>query len=316
MEKAKPLMQERFKDLLGSEYNTFCKVVNEYPVNSLRVNTLKISVDELKSILSKKWKIKQPYIKNPEIFVIESKLEPGEIGKAEEHLLGYYYVQEIASMMPIIALDLKENDIFLDLCAAPGSKTTQAAMMMNNIGTIIANDANFGRMHILSTNIQRMAVTNTIVTHMDGNVLCKRLHEKKFKFDKILVDAPCSGEGTIRSNQQAISMFSEKAIISLSKLQKGLVKNAISVLKKNGEFIYSTCTHAPEENEAVVSYILEKFPVEIMDIEIPLKTRPGIKEWKGNTFHKDVIKSARIYPQDNNTEGFFIAKFKLLEELE
>ena len=186
---------------------------------------------------------------------------------------------------------------------------------MKNRGTVIANDASMGRISILSTNIQRCGVTNTVITKTPGELLCKKLSELKINPDKILVDAPCSGEGTIRSSIQSTKMFSNNLIRKLSKIQKALVKFAIEVLKIDGELVYSTCTHAPEENEEIVSYILENYPeMEIQKINLPIKTRPGIKEWQGRKFHPDVIKSARIYPQDNDTEGFFIAKFRKVEK--
>lgn len=311
--KVKPEQEERLRVLMPEEkdWKSFCDISDVHPVNSLRVNTLKISIEDLKKRLEKKWKIKQPYESNPEIIVVESKLEPGEIGKAIEHLLGYYYIQEIASMMPLIALQPKPNEILIDLCAAPGSKTTQAGMYMENTGTIIANDASLGRIGILSTNIQRCGVTNTVVTKAPGELLCKRLSNLKMKASKILVDAPCSGEGTIRSSTQSVKMFSKNLIKKLSRTQERLVRSAIEVLEENGELIYSTCTHAPEENELIASYILENYHnMKIQEIKIPLKTRPGITEWEGQKFHPDVIKCARVYPQDNDTEGFFISKFK------
>ncbi len=317
MSKAKDEQIERLRVLMPEEkdWKSFCDIADVHPLNSIRVNTLKISIEDLKKRLEKKWKIKQPFPLNKEIFIIESELQPGEIGKAIEHLLGYYYVQEIASMMPIISLQPKPDEILIDLCAAPGSKTTQASVKMQNSGTIIANDASLGRIGILSTNIQRCGVTNTVVTKAPGELLCKRLSNLKMKADKILVDAPCSGEGTIRSSTQSVKMFSKNLIKKLSRTQERLVKSAISVLQEGGEMIYSTCTHAPEENELVVSYILENHPeMKIQEVNIPLKTRPGITEWEGTKFHKNVIKCARIYPQDNDTEGFFISKFKKISK--
>ncbi len=327
MSKAHPEFASRMKSLLSNEqdYNNFCEYCNKPTINSIRCNTLKMSVKELKTRLEKKWKILQPFEKEyPEIIIIESNLLPGELGKAEEHVLGYYYVQEISSMMPILALKPDENDIILDIAAAPGSKTTQAAAMMNNKGTIIANDLQLSRIVSLSTNLQRCAATNTIITQMDGRELCKRLENNnlnfKLKFDKILVDAPCSGEGTIRSSPRTALNFSENIIKSLGGIQKSLLINALKVLKVNGDLIYSTCTHSPEENEAVISHILETYKdsVKIEEIKLPsnFKTRTGIVEWKNAKFHKDVKKAVRIYPQDNDTEGFFIAKLKKVGEIE
>ncbi|MEK6875555.1 MAG: RsmB/NOP family class I SAM-dependent RNA methyltransferase [Nanoarchaeota archaeon] len=245
-------------------------------------------------------------------------LEPGELGNSLEHQLGYYYVQEIVSMLPILALNPKPNEIFLDLCASPGSKTTQAAAKMKNQGLIIANDAKLDRIIILASNLQRCGVSNAILTKKDGSMLCKELLKlsKKMEFDKILVDAPCSGEGTLRSSFKTYKMWNIKTISTLSRMQKRLVESAISILKKNGELIYSTCTHAPEENEEVVDFIIKNFPeMEIQKLYLPkeLKTRLGITNWKDKIYSEKVKYSVRIYPQDNNTEGFFIAKFKKIK---
>ncbi|MEM3113418.1 MAG: RsmB/NOP family class I SAM-dependent RNA methyltransferase [Candidatus Pacearchaeota archaeon] len=320
IEKAKPLFIERMKLLLKDreDYEKFCYYSGKHLVNSIRCNTLKIPPEELKKRLEKKWKIRSPFSEYKEIMIIDQELSPGELGNSIEHILGYYYIQEISSMMPILTLKPDKNEIFLDIASSPGSKTTQAAAMMENQGTIIANEINLGRIMPLATNLQRCGVTNTIITKHDGAVLCNKLKKINFKFDKILLDAPCSGEGTIRSSPKTVFMFSENLIKTLAGIQKKLLENALKVLKVNGEIVYSTCTHAPEENESVVSYILENYPVKIEDIQLPkeLKTRSGIPEWKNIKYHKEINKCVRIYPQDNDTEGFFIAKLKKLWEIE
>lgn len=318
IEKANPIFLERIKSQLNNEkdYEEFCKISVIHPVNSIRCNTIKISPPELKKRLEKKWEIKQPFPKFPEIMIVESKLLPGELGKAIEHILGYYYIQEISSMMPALVLNPKESESIIDLAAAPGSKTTQIASIMNNKGVLIANEVSLGRISILSTNLQRCGVTNTLIIRQTGESLCKKLVKLNIKVDKVLADVPCSGEGTIRSSPKTVQMFSENLIKNLSNTQKYLAINALKVLKKDGILIYSTCTHAPEENEAIVSYLLENFPVEIQKIELPLKTRPGITKWKNQEYNKDVSQCVRIYPQDNNTEGFFIAHLKKTGEIE
>jgi len=241
-------------------------------------------------------------------------LLPGELGRSLEHQLGYYYVQEIASMLPILALDPKPNETFLDLCSSPGSKTTQAAAKMQNTGTIIANEVSFGRIQILASNLQRCGVSNAIITKKDGISLCQNFKKENIKFDKILVDAPCSGEGTIRSSSKTLIIWNIKMIKSLSKLQKALLSSAIEILKTNGEIVYSTCTHAPEENEEVIDFVLKKFDnIKIVKAELPIKTRKGIINWDNKKYSENVKLSNRIYPQDNNTEGFFIAKFKKIK---
>jgi len=317
IEKANPLFLERIRAQLKDEkdFENFCKISSTHIVNSIRCNTIKISPAELKKRLEKKWKIKQPFKNNPEIMIVESELLPGELGKAIEHILGYYYIQEIASMMPVLVLNPKENESILDLAAAPGSKTTQTACMMNNKGILIANEVSLGRISILSTNLQRCAVTNSLVIRQTGESLCRKLENLGFKLDKILADVPCSGEGTIRSSSRTVQTFSENLIKNLSNTQKYLAINALKALKVNGTLIYSTCTHAPEENEAIISYLLDNFPVEIQKISLPIKTRPGITKWKNETYNRGVVHCARIYPQDNNTEGFFIAHLKKIGEI-
>ncbi len=312
----KPLFIERMKELLGEDFEEYDKILKELPVRSIRCNKLKISPENLKKRLEEKgWEISHPFKDHEDIMVIENDLLPGELGRALEHLLGYYYIQELASMLPIIALNPKPGQTILDLCAAPGSKTTQLASEMGNTGTIIANDASLGRLRILASNLERCGVTNTILTKRDGFILTRRLKKFNFLFDKILIDAPCSGEGTLRSTPKTYQMWNIKNVFNLSKIQKGLLGTSFDLLKVGGEIVYSTCTHSPEENEEVVDYFLKEFgdSVEIQEIKLPINPRPGIQKWKDKEYLEDVKYSCRVYPQDNNTEGFFLAKFKKLK---
>jgi NOL1/NOP2/sun family putative RNA methylase len=307
----KPLFIERMKKLLGNDFESYLKILKKEPVKSIRCNTIKISPKELKKNLEEKnWKIKIPFKNFPEIMVIESELQPGELGRAIEHLLGYYYIQEIASMLPPLVLNPKEGERVLDLCASPGSKTTQMAARMKNEGLLIANEVKFGRIKILAANTERCGVMNAIITRRDGIALCKRFKEQNFLFDKILLDAPCSGEGTIRSTPRTSEMWNINTIKNLSKLQKSLIASAIEILKPNGELVYSTCTHAPEENEEVIDFALKNFNVKIEKINLPLKFVSGITKFEDKEYLEEVKYSCRIYPQNANTEGFFIAKIR------
>ena len=218
-------------------------------------------------------------------------------------------------MLPMIALQPKKGEFILDLCASPGSKTTQAASMMENGGTIIANDKDIGRIKILLANLERCGVMNTIVSKMDGLNLCEKIKKKKlWRFDKILVDAPCSGEGTLRKSPKTYLMWNIKVIENLSRLQKKLAAQAMKILKVGGEMVYSTCTLSPEEDEAIIDFLTKNFDVEVLDIKLPLKTRCGVCEWEGQQFNKNVSKACRVYPQDNDTDGFFLCKIKKLSE--
>jgi len=310
----KPLLAERLKLLMPDEedFNSFLGMLEKPTQNSIRCNTLKIQPKELlERLKSNGWVINQPFKNYPEIMIIENKLSPGEIGRSLEHLLGYYYVQEIASMLPVLALEPKSHKIILDLAAAPGSKTTQIAAKMENTGTMIANDVSIGRASILVTNLERCGVSNAIITIKQGFELCKRLRQQNFSFDKILLDAPCSGEGTLRSSRATYAMWNIKSVKNLSNIQKSLLASCIELLKPNGEIVYSTCTHAPEENEEVIDFILNKFPeMKIEAIKLPVKCRNGVTNWDNKDYDKSIQKSCRIYPQDNDTEGFFVAKLR------
>jgi len=178
----KPDFKEKINSLLKDkeDIGEFWKIADSPLPKSIRCNTLKISPEKLKKRLEDKgWKISQPY-NNKEIMIIGSDLEPGELGKSQEHLLGYYYIQEVSSMMPMLALKPEPGELILDLCAAPGSKTTQASSLMENKGTILANDVNLGRISILAANLERIGCSNAIITRHDAVQLCHKLKKLNF----------------------------------------------------------------------------------------------------------------------------------------
>ena len=314
----KPLFKERLKKLLleKEDFEKFNQIIHTPPKNFIRCNTIKISPLELLEKLRKKWKVAQPFPEYKEIFLIESDLLPGELGNSIEHVLGYYYIQEISSMLPVLALDPKPEEFILDLFASPGSKSTQIAARMQNQGTIIANELKFNRIKILASNLEKCGVTNTIISRKDAVALCSKFMKTQFRFDKILLDVPCSGEGTLRSSPKTFLMWNKKVIEKLSRQQKKFMAFALKCLKVGGTLVYSTCTHAPEENEEIINFALKNFPVKIESLSLPLKCRQGITNWNNEQFHPDVVRSCRIYPHDNNSEGFFLAKFTLLEEVD
>lgn len=295
---------------------------------SIRVNTLKISINELKKRLEKNWNLTQvPWCKEgfwirwktSEEFSASQKLqgnfsgehtkkERRDIGNLIEHSLGYFYTQEAASMIPPIVLDPEEHEIILDIAASPGSKTTQIASYMNNTGILVANDYTNERMKPLSMNLQRCGVTNCIQTLMEG----QRFERASIKFDRILVDAPCSGTGTIRKSVKTIYIWNPNMVRRLSITQKQLIETAFSILKENGTLVYSTCSLEPEENEAVVDFLINKYnnaKLEEVNIKNIKKSEP-ILEFENKKYNNEIRKCLRIWPQDNDTEGFFVAKIK------
>jgi NOL1/NOP2/sun family putative RNA methylase len=313
----KPKFQERMQKLLPNkaDFAEFEKIVRTQPRNFIRCNTLKIKPEELLARLNKRWKVIQPYPKHPEIMLIEEDLKPGELGNSIEHLLGYYYVQEVCSMMSPLALAPEKGEFVLDLCASPGSKTSQIAAKMENQGTLIANDLKLDRVKILSANLEKNGVSNAIITQKDAIAFCSHIEKSQFRFDKILLDAPCSGEGTLRSSPKTFLMWNDRMITKFSRQQKKFIAFALKCLKVGGTLVYSTCTHAPEEDEEVIDFAVKNFPVKVETINLPLKCRKGITDWYNKTYSLEVQKACRIYPQDNDSEGFFVCKLTLLDEI-
>ncbi|MHA1859795.1 MAG: NOL1/NOP2/sun family putative RNA methylase [Candidatus Asgardarchaeia archaeon] len=295
---------ERYKKLLKDELQEFLKFNVKPLVNTIRFNTLKMNKGILLERLKEKgWKLKELPWFELGFYVIEPKYQ---IGNSLEHRLGYFYIQGPASMVPPIVLNPKPYEVVLDMCAAPGSKTTQIAAMMENKGIIVANDVELKRITALRSNLQRCGVINTVVTMMDG----RRLSGIKQKFDKVLLDAPCTGDGTIRMNPEVMRMWSVKGAKALSRLQRSLILSAFDTLKGGGILVYSTCSLNPEEDEYVVDYLIKKREnARIESIRIDgLKFREGLTEFEGMRFDDEISKTIRIYPHDNDTEGFFIAK--------
>ncbi len=298
----KPGFEEHYKKLLKERYKDFREILFVPLRRSIRVNTLKIELDVLLKRLVK-YKLSQVPWCREGFFVENAK----GIGSTIEHQLGYFYVQEAASMIPALVLNPKPGEIVLDMCAAPGSKTTQMASMMKNEGIIIANDYKGKRLSSLGMNINRCGVSNTIITLMMGHRI------SGLSFDKILLDAPCSATGAIRKSLKVLEMWNMNGIKRLAGAQRQLIAKAFELLKPGGVLVYSTCSLEPEENEAVIDYLLNNFDdAKILEIDLNLKRSPAILEYNGKRFNKDINKTLRLWPMDNDTEGFFVAKITKL----
>ena len=286
-----------------TDWKEFKKYSTSFLRRSIRVNTLKISVPDLKKKMVN-WKFKKiPWCKNS--FWIEHKTGRRDIGNTMEHGLGYIYVQESASMIPAVVLNPKQDEIILDMCASPGSKTTQIAELMKSKGLLVANDISQLKINPLSVNLQRMGITNSIITMMKGQFF------RNLEFDRILVDAPCSGTGAIRKSLKTLRIWNPAMIRQFARTQKQLIETAFRNLKKQGTLVYSTCSLEPEENEAVVDFLIKKYKnAKLQDIKLNIKRSSAILEFKKQKYSSEIKKCLRIWPQDNDTEGFFIAKIK------
>jgi tRNA (cytosine49-C5)-methyltransferase len=295
--------KKKFKEILKEEFSILESCLYKKTKDCIRVNTLKISKEKLKERLEKRgWKLEEvPWYENA--FFVETE---ESLAKSKEFFLGYYYIQDAASLVPVIVLDPKPGEIVLDACASPGSKTTFIAELMKNEGLIVANDINPKRVKALSFNLQKIGAKNVIVTMMNA----RNVNRLNIKFDKILLDVPCSSSGTFISSYRILKFWSQHIVKRLSNLQKQLLKEAINVLKDDGILVYSTCSLDPEENEENMEYAIKKLGLKPEYVEIKgLKYRRGIENYENKVF-KNSRYAIRFYPFDNWTEGFFVCKLR------
>ncbi|MFP4310060.1 MAG: SAM-dependent methyltransferase [Desulfococcaceae bacterium] len=235
---------------------------------------------------------------------------PDGLGNHWTYLAGLFHIQEASSMLPALLLNPQPGDRVLDLCAAPGGKTAQAAVAMKNRGTVAANDLVGARLRPLRMNADRLGLMNVTVSCHDG----VNLPKSAGTFDFVMADVPCSCEGTSRKNPGILDRPGSQIIRPYRK-QKLLLRQAIRRCRPGGKVVYSTCTYAPEENEGVVSEVLEEWPdlVRLVPANLPgFRASPGVMEWEGRKFPEAVRHCLRVWPHQNDTGGFFVA---VLEKL-
>jgi 16S rRNA (cytosine1407-C5)-methyltransferase len=279
--------------------------ISQQPLRrSLRVNTLKISVaDFLRQTAGYGWQL-TPIPWCAEGFWITRRAEDEALplGSVAEHLSGLFYIQEASSMLPVSALFDAQPQPYrvLDVAAAPGSKTTQMAALMNNEGMILANEYAASRVKVLHANISRCGISNTAMTHFDGRVFGAALPET---FDAILLDAPCSGEGVIRKDPDALRNWTLESTQEIAATQRDLIDSAFHALKPGGTLIYSTCTLNTLENQQVVSWLCQRYP-DALEIASLADLFPGAE--------KAVTPEGflHVFPQLFDSEGFFVARLR------
>lgn len=270
-----------------------------------RVNNLKVPparVPDLLSILEKKGVIAERVIEVEGFYRVINN-EEVSLGNIEEYGLGLIHSMTLSSALPVIALNPQPGELILDLCSAPGGKTALIAMVTEDRALIVANDKRIDRLTALSANLKRLGVASAIITHYRGEQFPFGI-----EFDKVLVDAPCSGEGRYRVGLEGELLYQKGSGRSnLPSIQKGLLVRAYDLVKSGGYIVYSTCTINPEENEAVVDYLLRKRAGVILDWTPPLPYQEGLTEWQGKPFHPDLKKTKRFYSHQTKAVGFYVA---------
>ena len=287
----------KMENLLKSEYNDFIKGYDNDNYYSLRVNTLKADADRL-------------YMEN--LFQLEkidwcdtgfyynNETRPG---KHPYHHTGVYYIQEASAMAPAAAAEIEKGDKVLDLCAAPGGKSSQVAAALMGTGLLVSNEIVPSRAKILSGNLERMGVKNAIVLNHNPRELEKHF---PYFFDKIIVDAPCSGEGMFRKEKAVVDEWSQEQVLVCANRQSHILESAAKMLAPNGKIIYSTCTFSPEENEQMIAQFIDKHPdFSVVKPKVYKYFSPGRPQWaNGEEFLSSTM---RLFPHKLKGEGHFVA---------
>jgi len=293
--------KERYSQIVDDP-EAFLASLERLTPKSFRVNSLKASAEEVKARFeSYDMTVRQmPWY--GDAFVSENP----DVGSTLEHCLGWIYIQELVSMLPplLVREELGSASWVLDGCAAPGSKTTEMAAIMQNRGTIVANDLDYSRIRALKFNLEKVGALNTMITNRN------LLDFPENQFDVVILDAPCTSEGTMRKSGAMFTNWSPTEIPKYSRIQKAMIVKSFDLLRPGGSMVYSTCTFAPEENEEVVDWLLKNrqdAKLETITVE-GMKLSEGITGWEGKEYDSRVKLARHVWPHHNDTGGFFMAK--------
>lgn len=298
-------MAQRYLELFGGEAGAenFLQACENGILPSIRCNRLKIEYSKLKDRLEAKgFKLKQSTLSEYGFAIEKAPFSPGA---TTEYLLGYYYVQSIASMLAVEAFEPKPGELICDMCAAPGGKATHISEYMSNTGVLYAIDIDRTKIRALRSHISRMGITNSIMIRMDA----RQLPMLDIKFDRILLDAPCTGEGLLPVDWSRRQSRKLEDLQTCAARQHELLEAAIQSLRKDGRITYVTCSVAPEENEEVLQEFIEKGQLKVEETLPQIETR-GLTRYASHKFDESLQRAARLYPNVQGTEGFFICNLR------
>jgi NOL1/NOP2/sun family putative RNA methylase len=309
-----PLFLERMKDLLGEEFPAFSESLNAVPKSGLRVNTLKLTPEQFQTLSPFALGEKVPWC--PSAFALTPNPSPitgrGEVrpGLHPYHLAGLYYLQDPSAMSPAELIAPQPGERILDLAAAPGGKTTHLAALMQGEGLLVANEIKDKRVGHLAQNVERWGAGNVVVTNESPERLADHFGPY---FDRVLVDAPCSGEGMFRKDMGARADWSPDMVAGCAVRQKNILHVAAKLVRPGGHLLYSTCTFAPEEDEAVIVQILKDFPdFEVVQLPQFPGFLPGRPEWLAEKtgVESGLTGAVRLFPHRLDGEGHFACLLK------
>lgn len=272
----------------------------------VRSNPLRISPDDLAKRLRRRQSLDPgPVPWFPGAFRLPPEFRPGS---TFEYVAGLYAVQEEISLLPVALLGLAPRQRVLDLCAAPGSKTSAISAALGETGTVVANDRDYGRLTMVRGNLDRLGAVNVSVTRRDA----ANYPPEAGLFDRVLADVPCTCEGTSRKNPEVLTRtWDASGREKIQGVQRAILKKALLLCRPGGRVVYATCTYAPEENEEVLDSVLREMgegTFRIRPVDLPgLRTTPGLTCWENRRFHPSLEHAARIWPHHNDTGGFFVA---------
>lgn len=294
----------RMQEMLGEDFSKYQASLDRPSFHGLRVNTNKISVEEFLRISPFSL---EPVPWCPNGFYYDEDVQPA---KHPYYFAGLYYIQEPSAMTPASVLPIEPGDRVLDICAAPGGKSTELAARLQGTGLLVSNDISHSRAKALLKNLELFGIPNMLVLSEPSNIIAERFEGF---FDKILIDAPCSGEGMFRKSNSMIKAWEKNGVELFVNLQQSILREMVTCLRPGGSLVYSTCTFSPEENEQAMDYLLELAPeLELQELPMYEGFDTGHPEWS-RTGKEEVKHCRRLWPHRVKGEGHFVALLKKQE---